>query len=197
MKLVTTRLVIAKGEFPNSIEWARCVREIEDAIRSVVWPSGSTRFTICPDRGRSRGQGNGVKPIKMAFIQTLGRLGWSVKERSNISRFDAVRSLSDGRKIGLEWETGNISSSHRSVNRILLSHLKKEIIAGVLVLPTRSLYQYLTDRVGNFQELEPYFPVWGAYPWNEGVLAIFAVEQDDTDSSVPRITKGTDGRALL
>lgn len=197
MKLVTTNLILAKGAFPQSQDWERCTREIEDAIKAVVWPSGSGRFNINPDKGRGRGQGNGVVPIKMAFIQTLGRSGWSVDERKNPFRFDAVKSLPDGRRVGLEWETGNVSSSHRSVNRILRAHLEGVIVAGALVLPTRQLYRYLTDRVGNYQEIEPYFVVWSEYPWSEGVLAVFAVEHDSTDSSVPRITKGTDGRALL
>jgi len=60
------------------------------------------------------------------------------------------------------------------------------------------LYRYLTDRVGNFTELEPYFDLWrDAAGWKEGVLAILAVEHDGIDPKVPRISKGTDGRALV
>ena len=37
----------------------------------------------------------------------------------------------------------------------------------------------------------------GAVNINEGFLEIFVVEHDAIDSNVPRITKGTDGRALI
>ena len=70
------------------------------------------------------------------------------------------------------------------------------LIGGVLILPTRSMYRYLTDRVGNYAELEPYFPIWRAIPVEEGLLAVFAIEHDAVSRSVARIPKGTDGRAL-
>ena len=63
-------------------------------------------------------------------------------------------------------------------------------------MPTRKMYRYLTDRVGNFQELEPYFPLWRALKVKEGLLGIIAVEHDAVSLDVPRIEKGTDGRAL-
>ena len=71
------------------------------------------------------------------------------------------------------------------------------LIGGVLIVPSRELYQYLTDRVGNYPELEPYFDVWSTYPLEEGILAIIVVEQDGISSDVPRIAKGTDGRATI
>ena len=98
---------------------------------------------------------------------------------------------------GLEWETGNISSSHRAINRILLGHMQDILVGGVLIVPTRELYQYLTDRVGNLQELEPYFVVWQSCPLQHGMLLIIAVEHDGIQEGVPRILKGTDGRALI
>jgi hypothetical protein len=67
----------------------------------------------------------------------------------------------------------------------------------VLILPTRALYRYLTDRVGNYREIEPYFPLWSALPVKEGYLGVIAVEHDATSGDVPRITKGTNGRALI
>ncbi len=70
------------------------------------------------------------------------------------------------------------------------------ISGGVLVLPTRALYRYLTDRVGNLAEIEPYFPLWRSVPVKYGLLGILAVEHDETSLEVPRIAKGTDGRAL-
>ena len=65
------------------------------------------------------------------------------------------------------------------------------------MLPTRALYRYLTDRVGNYPEIAPYFPLWAALPvWN-GYMGVVAVEHDAVSPDVPRITKGTDGLALL
>ena len=197
MKLVRVETIIAAGPFASSPEWAKCTEEIKEAIGEVVWPPGTDLFTICPDTGRGRGEANGVVPIKNLFLDSLQGSGWSINERRNPLRFDAFQSLPDGQGVGLEWETGNVSSSHRAVNRILRGHLDGVLIAGVLVLPTRKLYRYLTDRIGNYEELEPYFPVWREYPWQEGVFTIFAVEHDATDPAVPRIRKGTDGRAVV
>ncbi len=55
---------------------------------------------------------------------------------------------------------------------------------------------YLTDRIGNFAELEPYLDLWSAVPCENGVLEIVVVEHDAESFDVPRIEKGTDGRAL-
>jgi Restriction endonuclease BamHI len=74
--------------------------------------------------------------------------------------------------------------------------LERRIVAGTLIVPSRELYKYLTDRVGNMQELEPYLGLWKALPCKKGILEIVAVEQDATSRKVPRIEKGTDGRAL-
>lgn len=197
VKLTHKEVLISAGPFLVSKPWKTICTEIERAIQSVVWPPGSNRFTINPDRGRGRGQGNGVVPIKQACMQSLGDFGWSIDERRNPYRFDAIKSLKDGTIFGLEWETGNISSSHRSMNRILLAHHRCTVIGGALILPTRNLYKYLTDRVGNYAELEPYFEFWRTIRWSNGILAVFAVEHDDTSSDVPRIQKGTNGRALV
>jgi hypothetical protein len=96
----------------------------------------------------------------------------------------------------VEWETGNISSSHRALNKMCLGILKGVLIGGVLILPTRKMYGYLTDRVGNFSEIEPYFPFWRHLQFPEGILAVIAIEHDAVSLDVPRIPKGTDGRAL-
>jgi hypothetical protein len=147
-------------------------------------------------QGKGTWSGQWCGSHQTRFSQQSQRAGWSTDERRNPLRFDAFLSLPDGRGIGLEWETGNISSSHRSINRILKGHLDGVLIPGVLVLPSRALYRFLTDRIGNFEEIEPYFPIWRIYPWQEGVLAVFSVEHDAADPDIPRITKGTNGRAV-
>ncbi len=78
-----------------------------------------------------------------------------------------------------------------------LGMLSGKVAGGILILPTRTMYRYLTDRVGNYEELAPYFPLWSALPIEEGTLAVIAIEHDAVSKSVPRIPKGTDGRALL
>lgn len=132
----------------------------------------------------------------------LYQQGWRHEKQMKIMRgkrpgkVDAVKTLSDGREFVVEWETGNISSSHRALNKMAVGILEHAIVGGILVLPTRDMYRYLTDRVGNFRELEPYFPMYEHLKAQEGVLAVIAIEHDGLSAEVPKIEKGTDGRAL-
>jgi len=64
------------------------------------------------------------------------------------------------------------------------------------MVPTRAMYEYLTDRVGNYEELEPYFEMWRRSQVEEGLLVVVAIEHDGVSKDVPRIPKGTNGRAL-
>ncbi|BAU43777.1 Type-2 restriction enzyme BamHI [Leptolyngbya sp. O-77] len=135
------------------------------------------------------------------MIALRDRFGWNLETSINYAtrspgKVDATKAL-DNHLFALEWETGNISSSHRAVNKMVLGLLRNVFLGAVLVLPSRKLYPYLTDRIGNYEELEPYFDVWRAVRLGEGFLAIFVIEHDQIDSSVPMITKGTDGRALV
>ena len=110
-------------------------------------------------------------------------------------KIDATKMI-DNYLFALEWETGNISSSHRAINKMVLGLLRGVFLGAALVLPSRKIYPYLTDRIGNYEELEPYFDVWKAVQIKEGFLAIFVIEHDYLDSNVPTLTKGIDGRAL-
>jgi len=139
--------------------------------------------------------------MKTEMMATLSRRGWRLEEPLDIAtatrpgKLDAVRNTRFG-PFAIEWETGNISSSHRALNKMALGILKTKLAGGALVVPSRKLYKYLTDRVGNFAELEPYLDLWKAVPCRQGLLQIFVVEYDATSTDVPRIAKGTDGRAL-
>jgi hypothetical protein len=82
------------------------------------------------------------------------------------------------------------------MNKIALGIIKGVLVGGLLIVPTREMYRYLTDRIGNFKELEPYFPMWRALKVDEGFLGVIAIEHDGGSKDVPRIPKGTDGRAL-
>lgn len=95
----------------------------------------------------------------------------------------------------MEWETGNVSSSHRAMNKMALGLMKGGLVATSLVVPSRRLYKFLTDRIGNEPELEPYFDLWRSIPCQQGVFEVIVIEQDFESFDVPRIPKGTDGRA--
>ncbi len=166
------------------------------------WPPGSGKFTIYPQSGKKRGEGNGVGPIKLRLMAQLAKAAWKLEERLAIAtvrqpgKLDAVLITKAG-PFAVEWETGNISSSHRALNKMCLGLLKRKLIDGTLIVPTRKLYQYLTDRIGNWDELIPYLDLWRSIPIAEGVLEIVVVEYDKTSTAVPRIPKATDGRAVL
>ncbi len=66
----------------------------------------------------------------------------------------------------------------------------------MLVVPTRALYQYLTDRIGNIGEIQPYFRIYQRLSLPPCVFAVIEVEHDAVDYAAPLIGKGTDGRAL-
>ncbi|GAB4369979.1 MAG: hypothetical protein Kow00121_10310 [Elainellaceae cyanobacterium] len=197
MKIVQEVSLISIGSFEESNDWSIIRAEIREVISLIVHPPGTSKFTINPIR-----HGNGVKPIKEACMIALkDRFGWNLETAINYAtrspgRVDATKAL-DKHLFALEWETGNISSSHRAVNKMVLGLLRGIFLGAVLVLPSRKLYPYLTDRIGNYEELEPYFDVWRAVQLEEGFLAIFVIEHDQLDGSVPMITKGTDGRALV
>ncbi len=201
MKIVREETLISCGKYAASSEWKKTRESLYKTIREVDWPPGSGKFMIYPEFGKRRGEGNGVKPIKLGLMGELKEQGWKLEEPLDIAilkkpgKLDAVLYTDYG-AVALEWETGNISSSHRALNKMALGLLKGVLACGVLVVPSRELYKYLTDRIGNMAELEPYFDLWSSIPCEQGVLEIVAIEHDATSTDVPRIPKGTSGRAL-
>lgn len=197
MRINKTEFLIRRGGFAYSDEFNQVLAEIYTAIGKVCWPPGNSQFILYPEK-----KGNGVKPIKAGCMTTLYDLGWLHEQRMNIiastrpGPLDAVRLLSNNQKFVIEWETGNVSSSHRALNKIAVGLLNKVIAGGALIVPSRLMYRWLTDRIGNFREIEPYFSLWRNVNVDEGVLMIVEIEHDGTSLNVPRILKGTDGRAL-
>ncbi len=180
--------------------------EIRVAVAEVVWPPGANTFTIFPQSGKKSGEGNGVVPIRTSFILALERQGWHKEvlfpietdpDGAKFGSMDAAKSFGDEPPFLVEWETGNISSSHRALNKMALGLIAGVVSGAVLVVPTRALARYLTDRIGNLRELMPYLNLWRSLQVRRGYFGIIAVEYDATSTDVPRITKGTDGRALL
>jgi hypothetical protein len=203
MKIVDEITLINHGTFSASTTFQTAMEQIRTAIVSVTWPIGSDGFYLDPtSRGKGRGQGNGVKPIKEACMTLLKSEGWQDELRvrtqgvAGTGPLDAVLETPQG-LFALEWETGNISSSHRALNKICLGVMRGELIGGILVLPSSKLYPYLTDRIGNIRELVPYLPLWSSLTVKEGYVGLIVIEQDGLKEGVPRIPKGTDGRALI
>ena len=194
--------LIDSGEFSQQAEFSQIKKEVDTAIKNVVWPIGSDKFTIYPQSGKKTGEGNGVVPIKKMFQANIKGFGWELEKSLDIATLKQPGHLDAAKAVGtkyfaIEWETGNISSSHRAINKMALGIIKDVLIGGILILPTRTLYPYLTDRIGNFAEIEPYFPLWRSIKCDEGFLQIIAIEHDATSYDVPKIPKGTDGRALV
>jgi len=205
MKLLETHTLIDAGPFTETEAWQRIDSELREAITSVVWPPGSSDFTIRPER-----MGNGVKPINEGFTAKLSDFGWDLElpfpigAEARIGRggpgpLDAARDLEE---YGLppfvvEWETGNISSSHRAMNKMALGLTRGRFSGGILVLPSYALYRYLTDRIGNFRQLSHYLDLYRALDVERGYLGMMVIEFDALSNDVPLIGKGTDGRALV
>ncbi|MBI2813515.1 MAG: restriction endonuclease [Opitutae bacterium] len=174
-----------------------CLDDVRRAIGNVVWPANSRKFSIRPVM-----DGNGVLPIKVGFMRKLDALGWKLEQRPVLAqglgpgKVDALKPLPDGRQFAAEWETGNISSSHRALNKICMGIIEGHLAGGVLILPDRELYHFLTQRIGNYKELAPYFPVYRHLKALDGLLAVIAVSFDRTDPGVALIPKGMDGHSL-
>ena len=197
MKILRIEFLQRKGNFANSLEFNLIIEQIKKAILSVDWPEGSNSFTLYPVK-----KANGVVPIKKNCMNYLVQNGWltehpmAIASRLKPGKIDAAIKLKNERWFAVEWETGNISSSHRALNKMAIGLLDGQLAGGALILPSRKMYMYLTDRIGNYAEIEPYFPVWRSLPLNDSVLAVIEIEHDSLSMDVLPIKKGTDGRAL-
>jgi hypothetical protein len=208
MKIVQTVDITASGKFPSSDLWRRATGDIEAAIGAVDWPHGAGTFSLNTTPGVKRnGQpdrnSNGVVPIKLPMLKYLDERGWEkeVMPPQQPGQLLTKRDLDallveDDVYVAFEWETGNVSSSHRAISKLLDALCRGVVAGGVLVLPMRATGRYLTERIGNYEEIEPYFNFWSRYPVSDGALRIYGVSHDRVDNSVPHIPKGKDGRAV-
>jgi hypothetical protein len=211
MKIVETVVLLSRGDFATSQEWANIRATIHGAIAQAEWPVGAGSFIIHPESGKKSGQGNGVVPIKAKPMKVLKEDGWTLEypwevatKTGNTGRgrakgtrpgdIDAAKLFDDGLVV-VEWETGNVSSSHRAINKMALGLVARKCVAGVLIIPNMNLARYLTDRIGNIEEIRPYIPLWENLSVEEGVLELVVIEQDGESTDSPRIPKGRDGRA--
>lgn len=185
---------MSSGDFSESEELAIILQELGRAIRQVSW-GAEDKFIINPIRKE-----NGVKPIKTEFIKYLVSCGWESEVRMSFANgmnpgpVDIIKRTKAG-IFAVEWETGNISSSHRALNKIAVGLIQNAIIGGILILPVKNLAMYLTDRIGNYEEIEPYFPIYNNLNILHGLIGVIGVEYDEVSKEAPVIPKGKDGNA--
>ena len=114
MKIIHTEYIISAGKFPDSKKWELVQKDIHKAINSIEWPHGAGSFTLHEESGKKRGEGNGVKPIKLACMKKLKNLGWNLETSVDIATLkrpgpmDATFPIGD-KLFCVEWKTGNIS----------------------------------------------------------------------------------------
>jgi len=228
MKWLRTLIIFDRGDVVKSTDWNHIHESFVRSIKSVDFPEGSGSLTLRRKAKISGGQWdrNGVVYLKRRFLDHMVEseewqaevnfdLGinrtppklkvypsmdiYSEPITSNFGSFDLVMSAPNGTNVAIEWETGNISSSHRSMNKLVIALETGRIKAGVLIVPSRNLYEHLTDRIGNISELSGYLSMWKNLKTHvkKGLLAIAIVEHDNltNDSSFPYLPTGRDGRA--
>ena len=96
---------------------------LEEAIQKIKWPLDSNSFGLRPKR-----KGNGVsiiKPDKSCLIKHRWEL-----EKNIVPCLGPADALyeNNGVRFAIEWETGNIASSYRSMTKLCHAFLKGLII---------------------------------------------------------------------
>lgn len=226
MNWLRTLLLFDKGSVSSCPGWREMHESFVRSIQSVHFPEGSGSLTLkrkmrLPGNKWSR---NGVVFLKQSFLRHLVEIErWRPEENLSLERinvatevrlypsmdvyvepvvssfgpFDFMTVASDGLRVAIEWETGNISSSHRSMNKLALAVEMGLIDAGVMIVPSRLLYAHLTDRIGNITELSGYLAMWKGIgdSIERGLLAIAVVEHDALTDEGDYLPVGQDGRA--
>ena len=140
---------------------------------------------------------NGVAYIKEGCYQTLEEQFEWYREKPLISFSDKGGPIDVYKEFfidnvfllaGLEFETGNISSAHRSMNKLAIGLKCEELNLAFLIMPVHELSYYLTDRVSNYEELAPYFSLVDEYPF-----IFLGFNAECYDVSFPLLPKGRDG----
>lgn len=137
-----------------TLDISRATEEIRQAIRALVWPSGADRFNIFPQSGKKSGEGNGVRPIRDAFVLALEEQGWDSEVKfpvitdstmADFGKMDASKSIF-GKPFVAEWETGNISSSHRAMNKMSVGLIEGAYTCRCLSKPLRIPLKSVSER---------------------------------------------------
>jgi Restriction endonuclease BamHI len=228
MKWLRTLVLFDKGDVIDTPDWATLHTSYVRAIASIDHPVGSGTLTLREKSKLPKGQWkrNGVGFLRSKFLESMrDSEKWrpeggvelardrqqppiklypsleSYREpiTSDFGGFDFMTVAPGKTRVAIEWETGNISSSHRSMNKLAIALSNGIIDVGVLIVPSRKLYGHLTDRIGNIGELSGYLSMWeglkAVVP--RGLLAITVVEHDalTTNADFPYLKVGSDGRA--
>lgn len=228
MKWCRTLVLFDNGGVVSSEDWEVIHKGYIRSIQSIDHPQGSGTLTLRRAvLVRNKGPRNGVKYLRQRFLdhivtvekwQREGKVDPEGKMAaappvtlypsmdktqepvtSEFGGFDFVTTAANGTRVAIEWETGNISSSHRSMNKLAIALESGVVEAGVLIVPSRSLYGHLTDRIGNISELSGYLRMWQSLGKSvkRGLLAVTVVEHDTLtdDQKIPYLHVGNDGRA--
>lgn len=228
MKWLRTLVIFDRGEVMSSSDWRVIHESYVRSIQSIDFPKGTGLLKLRRKFKRPDGQWNrnGVVYLKRRFLDNMvkkekwrAEVGFDLgKNRqpvevslypsleshresitSDFGHFDLVTTTSAAMHVAIEWETGNISSSHRSMNKLAIALGTGKIQAGVLIVPSRDLYEHLTDRIGNISELSGYLSMWKDLEArvDRGLLAITVVEHDHItdDLKFRYLPVGEDGRA--
>jgi Restriction endonuclease BamHI len=228
MKWLRTLVLFDRGNLIASNDWEVLHESYVRAIVSIDHPSGSgiLRLRKKVKLGKNQWQRNGVGYLRKRFLDRMIKAeNWKPEGIVNLARdrdqpsivlypsledyrepitsdfgdFDFVTTTEGGKHIAIEWETGNISSSHRSLNKLAIALANGIIEVGVLIVPSRDFYEHLTDRIGNIGELSGYLSLWEGLKSTveRGLLAITVVEHDELsdDQSLPYLPVGSDGNA--
>lgn len=228
MKWLRTLVLFDKGDVISSLDWNTVHTSYVRAIGSIDHPAGAGTLTLREKLKLPSGQWqrNGVGFLRTRFLEFMrDSEGWHAEGDVDLARdrqqppiklypslepyrepitsdfggFDFMTTAPGRTRIAIEWETGNISSSHRSMNKLAIALSNGIVEVGVLIVPSRKLYEHLTDRIGNIGELSGYLAMWeglkAVVP--RGLLAITVVEHDalTTDPNFPYLKVGSDGRA--
>lgn len=164
----------------------KAVEEIELSIKNMIGRINNSEKNC-----------NGVVPVKEGCYQTLEEQFEWYREKPLVSFSDKGGPIdvykefySNGEflLVGLEFETGNISSAHRSMNKLAIGLKREELNLAFLMMPVHELSYYLTDRVSNYEELAPYFSLVDEYPF-----IFLGFNAENYDASFPLLPKGNDG----
>jgi hypothetical protein len=79
VKIVHVETILNCGPYAVSKHWSKTRAAIRAAVKRCAWPAGSRKFTIHPQSGKKRGEGNGVVPIRAEFIKELRKLEWTIE----------------------------------------------------------------------------------------------------------------------
>jgi hypothetical protein len=228
MKWLRTLVLFDQGNVISSADWKAVHESYVRSIGSIEHPRGAASLTLRRKvrMPNDKWQRNGVGYLRSNFLKHMQETEkWQAEGGVDLGRdrvqppiklypslevyrepitsdfggFDFVTKGPDETRVAIEWETGNISSSHRSMNKLAIALTNGIVEIGVLIVPSRNLYEHLTDRIGNIGELSGYLSMWESLKSSvsRGLLAVTVVEHDalTDDANFPYLPMGNDGRA--